>query len=231
MDRFSVERPVRSGDRLGSIRIFAFVKVNRAKHPVATMCRLLEVSASGHYAWRDRRPSARAEGDAALLARIEAIHAASRRTSGVPRIHGELAAEGILVGRKRVAGPMREAGFLYLAVVLDAFSRRIVGWSMADHLRTSLVLDALDMAVQQRRPEAVIHQLRKEPATPRSPKSVTLHETGATPLYEISLSRAPFISNMVPLSPVRSRRIPVADKPSVPQRSLPRCLLSGVKRT
>ena len=43
-------------------------------------------------------------------------------------------------------------GWLYLAVVLDSFSRRIVGWSMADHLRTELVLDALDMAVAQRLP-------------------------------------------------------------------------------
>ena len=49
------------------------------------------------------------------------------------------------------------AGFLYLAVVLDVFSRRVVGWSMADHLRTELVLDALDMAVGQRRPASVIH--------------------------------------------------------------------------
>ena len=43
-------------------------------------------------------------------------------------------------------------GWLYLAVVLDSFSRRIVGWSMADHLRTELVLDALDMAIAQRQP-------------------------------------------------------------------------------
>ncbi len=49
------------------------------------------------------------------------------------------------------------AGFLYLAVVLDAFSRRIVGWAMASHLRTSLVLDALDMALGQRRPSDVVH--------------------------------------------------------------------------
>jgi putative transposase len=49
------------------------------------------------------------------------------------------------------------AGFLYLAVVLDAWSRRIVGWAMATHLRTELVLDALNMAVGQRRPENVIH--------------------------------------------------------------------------
>ena len=49
------------------------------------------------------------------------------------------------------------AGFLYLAVVLDAFSRRIVGWAMANHLRTELVLDALAMALAQRKPTAVIH--------------------------------------------------------------------------
>jgi putative transposase len=49
------------------------------------------------------------------------------------------------------------AGFLYLAVVLDAWSRRIVGWAMATHLRTELVLDALNMAVTQRRPANVVH--------------------------------------------------------------------------
>ena len=48
-------------------------------------------------------------------------------------------------------------GFLYLAVVMDAWSRRIVGWAMATHLRTQLVVDALSMAVAQRRPTAVIH--------------------------------------------------------------------------
>jgi putative transposase len=49
------------------------------------------------------------------------------------------------------------AGFLYLAVVMDAWSRRVVGWSMAAHLRTQLVLAALDMALEQRRPREVIH--------------------------------------------------------------------------
>ena len=49
------------------------------------------------------------------------------------------------------------AGFLYLAVVLDAWSRRVVGWSMASHLRTELVLEALNMALEQRRPKGVIH--------------------------------------------------------------------------
>ena len=49
------------------------------------------------------------------------------------------------------------SGFLYVAVVVDAWSRRVVGWSMRNHLRTDLVLQALDMALLQRRPEDVIH--------------------------------------------------------------------------
>ena len=177
-------------------------------HPVATMCRLLGVSASGYYAWQGRAPSARAESDGAMLDRIRDIHRASRGTYGAPRIHAELVDRGYAVGRKRIARLMRRAGlrgisrrkgtrttirdararaapdlverdftadapdrlwvadityiptwagFLYLAVVLDAFSRRVVGWSMANHLRTQLVLDALDMALWQRRPDGVIH--------------------------------------------------------------------------
>jgi putative transposase len=49
------------------------------------------------------------------------------------------------------------AGFLYLSVVLDAWSRKVVGWAMATHLRTELVLDALNMALWQRRPQQVVH--------------------------------------------------------------------------
>ena len=49
------------------------------------------------------------------------------------------------------------AGFLFLAVVLDVWSRRVVGWAMANHHRTELVMDAFNMAVQQRRPDDVIH--------------------------------------------------------------------------
>lgn len=49
------------------------------------------------------------------------------------------------------------AGFLYLAVVLDAWSRRVVGWAMASHLKTDLVLAALNMAIAQRRPTDVVH--------------------------------------------------------------------------
>ena len=184
------------------------MRANQARYPVATMCRVLEVSTSGYYAWRNRELSARAVSDASLLKKIREIHARSRGTYGAPRIHAELEAEGIRVSRKRVGRLMREAGlqgahrrraprttirnpearpapdlvereftaerpnrlwvadityvptwegFLYLAVVLDAFSRRVVGWAMAGHLRTCLVLDALDMALVRRQPSEVIH--------------------------------------------------------------------------
>jgi putative transposase len=49
------------------------------------------------------------------------------------------------------------AGFIYLAVVLDAWSRRVVGWAIGETMTAELVLQALNMALQQRRPDAVIH--------------------------------------------------------------------------
>ena len=70
-----------------------------------------------------------------------------------------------------------DAGYLYLSVVLDAFSRRVVGWAMADPLRTELVLDALDMASKQQSPEKTIHhsdqdeRVRQALSTPRSPSA------------------------------------------------------------
>ena len=54
------------------------------------------------------------------------------------------------------------AGFVYLAVVLDVFSRRIVGWAMAHHLRTELVLGVLNMALGQRRPDGVVYHSDRE---------------------------------------------------------------------
>jgi len=74
------------------------------------MCRMLEVSTSGYYAWLGRFPSQQTREDVRLGERIEAIHARSRGTYGAPRVHTELAAEGIQVSRKRVARLMRKAG-------------------------------------------------------------------------------------------------------------------------
>ena len=107
----------------------------------------------------------------ARLMRQEGIHGASRRKRGpkTTRRAKDARPAPDLVERDFTAdGPDQLwvadityiptwAGFLYLAVVLDAWSRRIVGWAMATHLRTELVLDALNMATWQRRPKEVIH--------------------------------------------------------------------------
>jgi putative transposase len=68
--------------------------MNRAFHRVATMCRVLDVSPSGYYAWRQRKPSARRQRDNALRRAIRAAHVASKRTYGRPRIHSDLADAG-----------------------------------------------------------------------------------------------------------------------------------------
>jgi transposase InsO family protein len=168
------------------------------------MCQVLEVSASGYYAWRRRKPSLRAEANAALVEQIRDIHKTSRRTYGSPRVHAALRRWGHACSRNRVARLMRREGivgrsprrkyprttqsepgspvapnvlaqdftaeqpnqkwvadityvdtaegWLYLAPVLDLFSRKVVGWSMDNHLYASLVEDALHMAVTRRNP-------------------------------------------------------------------------------
>jgi putative transposase len=190
---------------------YAFVEQEKAVYAGTTLCRVLGVSPSGFWAGRRREPSARAHANTQLSAQIVQIHQASRGTSGAPRIHAELVAQGTHCGRKRVACLMRlvgiagchrrrtrirttrrdpaaqsapdlvqraflaatpntlwvrdityvptqQDGFLFLAVILDVFSRRVVGWSMADHLRAELVLAALGMAVWNRHPRpGLIH--------------------------------------------------------------------------
>src|SRR5207248_8888477 len=102
-------RLVRSGDRHDAQAAFEFVRANQAMHSIATMCRVLGVSPGGYYAWQKRPPSARARADAELSGRIAEIHRRSHETYGAPRIHVELAAQGIHVGRKRVARLMTVA--------------------------------------------------------------------------------------------------------------------------
>ncbi len=85
------------------------MSANQACFPIAMMARVLGVSKAGYYAWRDRPPSAHAEADAALLQRIRTVHAASRQTSGAPRVHAALHAEGARHSRKRVERLMRLA--------------------------------------------------------------------------------------------------------------------------
>ena len=79
-------------------------------HSVSAMCRVLGVSPSGYYAWRNRAPSARAKANEELKERIRGIHERSRGTYGMPRVHAELADEGRPVSRKRIARLMREMG-------------------------------------------------------------------------------------------------------------------------
>jgi putative transposase len=68
------------------------------------MCQLLGVSPSGYYAWVSRQPSARSLQDAALTVRIKKIHEESRATYGVPRVHFDLAVEGVRVGQEPGTG-------------------------------------------------------------------------------------------------------------------------------
>ena len=82
---------------------------HQASYPIVTMCRLLGVSSSGYYAWAKRRPSRRAETDAALIAEIRVAHGASHDTYDTPHHHAELATNDIQVGRKRVARLMSRA--------------------------------------------------------------------------------------------------------------------------
>ena len=82
---------------------FACIDRRRNDCPVRLMCRLLGVSASGYYAWRKRPESARAERDRVLLEKIRRIHAARKGVYGSPRVHAELVAEGVSVGRHKVA--------------------------------------------------------------------------------------------------------------------------------
>jgi putative transposase len=88
------------------------VSENRARYPIAVMCRMLGVSPSGYYTWVKRPPCARTLMDAALTAQIRAAHAASKGTYGVPRLQIDLAEAGIRVSRKRVARLMRNAGLI-----------------------------------------------------------------------------------------------------------------------
>ena len=73
------------------------MRANQAQFRIATMARVLGVSPSGFYAWRQRGRSAREHSDEALTARVRAIHAHSRGSYGAPRIQAELAEQGLAV--------------------------------------------------------------------------------------------------------------------------------------
>ena len=161
------------------------IQLMEKEFPLSLLCRVLEVSRTGYYAWRTREPSPRAQANQALLAALGQLHAGPERAYGSPRLTVELKARGHACSENRVArlmqrhglraqvrkrfvprttdsdhdqpiAPHRLAeqsapsgpdqvwlsdltyvptgqGWLYLALVMDLWSRRIVGWAMADH--------------------------------------------------------------------------------------------------
>ena len=180
------------------------------RYPASISCSVLEVSASGYFNWLRRHRQGgdggprRGHSDEALLAHIRAIHAEVKGEYGAPRVHKELLARGIRVGKERVRKLMQQhgiraktkrkfvvttdsrhnlpvapdlvqrlfspqapdqlwagdityvatdEGWLYLAAVIDLFSRQVVGWSLQQHMHTALVKDALAMAWWRRQPK------------------------------------------------------------------------------
>lgn len=183
---------------------FQFIRAHAGQWPVRVMCRVLGVSPSGYYGWRDRPAGPRATANAALLADVRRLQARHHGRYGSPRMHRALVREGHGCSRSRVERLMRRhhiralagrrfrpcttdsrhhlvvapnilaqrfqapapnrvwladisyiatgEGWLYLAIVLDLATRKVVGWAMRDHMRTELTLAALMMAVQRQRP-------------------------------------------------------------------------------
>ena len=180
------------------------IQKNDRRFPVRLMCRALNVSSAGYYAWAGRPESARAIANSTLLVEIRAIHETSRRTYGSPSVWDALQKRGHRVGENRVARLMRAQGiraktvkkwrattdsghrlpvaantlnrrfsvnepnrvwagdityvwtaegWLYLAVVLDLFSRQVIGWAMGQRLTVDLAEAALTMALWRRKPK------------------------------------------------------------------------------
>lgn len=190
---------------------FAFIQAHARIFHITTMCRVLEVSKAGYYAWRARPLCARVQEDHVLRQRIRQIHAAVKGRYGSPRVRMELRALGLRCGKHRVARLMRadglraksarrfrtttqsrhphavapnrldrqfaaaplvqpdqvwvadityvptREGWLYLAVILDLASRRVVGWALRTRLAQDLTLSALRMALTHRRAQGGLH--------------------------------------------------------------------------
>ena len=191
---------------------YQFVEHHQRQFAIKSLCRVMEVTRSGYYAWQKRQkeePGPRQQANEKLLPRIKEFFDLSKQTYGSPRILRDLKEAGVCCGKHRVARLMRQEGlramvsrkfqvttdsrhsqpiaenlldrdfgvgeanrkwasdityiwtregWLYLAVVLDLFSRRIVGWSMQASLDRSIVLNALGAALKQRgSAEGILH--------------------------------------------------------------------------
>ena len=187
---------------------FDFIRSHARQYSVERLCRVLEVSRAGYYAWRKAQAGAGPpRSELGLRLHVRAAFRKSRGTYGSPRVHQEMRAQGLRISRKRVERLMREEGlcarsrrrfrgsttdsahtqpiaanlldrqfrvesvagvdrvwvgditylptqqgWLYLAVVLDLKSRRVVGYALGASLETRLVRQALERALRRRRP-------------------------------------------------------------------------------
>ena len=89
---------------------YQFMKEHERQFRIGTMCRVLLVSRSGYYSWRDRPESERAKDNEKLLLKIKTAHKNSKKRYGSPRIHKQLVKDGVACSRGRVARLMRDAG-------------------------------------------------------------------------------------------------------------------------
>ena len=181
---------------------YEFIEKHRSCFEVGKMCRVLEVSRSGYYRWRNNPMSKRTLENTELIKLIRDIHQKSRFTYGSRRIHAELREMGYFVGHNRVARLMKlnkirskvkkrfkitthskhkrpvspnllkdikvvrsnqvwvsdityirtQEGWLYLCVIMDLYSRYIVGWKIGNRLTKELVIKSFDMACMRRKP-------------------------------------------------------------------------------
>jgi putative transposase len=182
---------------------FRFIDQAKKEFPASRLCRLMDVSQSGYFAWKERSASCRQRDDLIMLAHVRSAYSLSNETYGSPRMTRELQDQGFAVGRRRIARLMREngmharqkrrfkrttdshhafpvapnilaqnfvatapnqkwgvdisyiwtrEGWLYLAVVIDLFARRVVGWAVSDRLHRRLAIQALEKAIMMRRP-------------------------------------------------------------------------------
>ncbi|MCE8038498.1 IS3 family transposase [Halomonas sp. MCCC 1A11062] len=187
----------------GTTEAFRFVWKHRGQHGVKALCRHLNISRSGYYAWANRKPSQRAAEDADLLLKVRSVYNASKGRYGSPRVYQALRREGLVVGENRVARLMREWGmkarvtrvyrrlskrrddlkalpnyrleakrpvainqqwssdvtyiklgkkYVFLAVVLDLFSRRIISWRLGESLSADFARATLREAFISRDP-------------------------------------------------------------------------------
>ncbi len=192
---------------------YALIREHAANFPVRLMCRVLSVSRSGYYRWRDRPLSQRAQRREYVEAQVLDTYATFKARYGAPRIASELQALGVPCSLNYIADILKRQGlkarngkafcygthaltmhnvadnllwrrfdaskpnqkwttdityiwvqdqWLYLATVMDLYSRRIVGWSIDASMTEQLVTDALLMAFRRREiePGLIIHSDR-----------------------------------------------------------------------